>query len=1450
MAKRAKSGRVRGAVAPILLGLLAASACSNDFDATRTFPARPTLGAELFGVVCDRVGGQSLHEDLSGDSYRALCHGENGDGVFGADSFHVNQAALPSIAGDRPNVDGGVVSASQQDTDRAYGVARLERLAQDRARLIAALDATFPPVDVPIKNLGAADPTQSCQADPAGQGSLHTELANLLARFTALYDDGTIPRSTAALGAVAQSLRQSAGGQSSWAHFNSRAGYRPFDLAVGAIRPTIAYKDLRSFVNATVKLLSPDSNPYDPAPKFDSTGKRIPTPGAAYAAMSQLSAAVHADFANETPDPTPSPLVLAKAVDAADGATVLNRPMTDLETLQSLLFAEDPTFGSAPFASGATGLNAPHYIVERDPRGYAAVVSTKGALPAPFMLGADGLPEVDSVGRFMTSGGQAAPTPFALNPTDMRSRDVFGRALGSTGQPIYGYVDTSQSYLSALLGHLQGAVSGTSLLDSKAADNHESLMGTLAGAYVLFGPRASAPLLTTRTYADGTKLAYSGYASVGSPLGDLIYAFGQLLADPTLDPTLSLTSTLITKNTADIARVIGDTLYAKAQADKHPEAKIPATSTFWDEIIDLVVQIAQDKSAAGTGQTRLLEDILTAFAAPASAGLSKGLASQAGNLDVITYDRNNLNGPAVNTTTKDPTSPPATAPDPTKPDASANRSELQRFAQLVHDTNGVTLCNKEGAILHAADLPIFNTSNACASTAGNNGELCLSPDTTCTCNNSRPFHECEMLKVNNLAGFYLDSIAGKASLYFRNKLVREGIGSAPGGTGATSVAVTEASSQIGLHPAATSAMPAPTPDDTYNGPTNMDPAAPGFWDPVATVWNPTLTPPTLLRPKPGWINRQIEFDLVNDSPMTGPNQTTNQFLQGLQGLDIGTSVCPERLIPDPCKTDAKCFDSMADNDVAADGMVHGLRSCPDGDWLYQRDPDTLFTWEENGFLSALQPLATAFASHGREDLFIQLMEVLHKHWQTAAGAAASPGECKLTTDANGKTTTCSKDGTDTYEPLLTTIFASDLLTALNSITSVAQGISVPTCSAIDPTKHTCTTPGPTLSGIGVLAAAARDLVDPVLAASYKLKDSTGNATAPRNDGSTNPQVTPIYLVLDALDEIDAALAADAASAQEPDKNRLAEWRLGRSQLVDELLTVNGENTAKQSFADPSFAKVAPVLIDTLRSQLLAQCGSDEITGKCAWARGVTPAASCPPGMVAGTGATSGCVVPRALWNEMVASAGSPLFAGAMDVTDAIRRDPTGRASLEDLLVYLGDAKQTDAAGQVESLTEFLSTSHDLLQVLRDDTNLVPIYKVFAAAFAPPPDNPQGPSVIDATTALLTRLAGHAFDGGGNEICSKEIDPNNVLDLALAHLVTPMPTGADASAGAGSPGITPLEIIVDTVADVNRASPSDGIDPLQPADYANISNELGEFLTDPERGIEQFYAIVRNATEPR
>jgi hypothetical protein len=52
--------------------------------------------------------------------------------------------------------------------------------------------------------------------------------------------------------------------------------------------------------------------------------------------------------------------------------------------------------------------------------------------------------------------------------------------------------------------------------------------------------------------------------------------------------------------------------------------------------------------------------------------------------------------------------------------------------------------------------------------------------------------------------------------------------------------------------------------------------------------------------------------------------------------------------------------------------------------------------------------------------------------------------------------------------------------------------------------------------------------------------------------------------------------------------------------------------------------------------------------------------------------------------------------------------------------------------------------------------------------------------------------------------------------------------------------------MDVVADVNRADPS-STDKLQGFDYATITDEVQGFLLDPQRGMEQFYAIVRNGT---
>jgi hypothetical protein len=140
--------------------------------------------------------------------------------------------------------------------------------------------------------------------------------------------------------------------------------------------------------------------------------------------------------------------------------------------------------------------------------------------------------------------------------------------------------------------------------------------------------------------------------------------------------------------------------------------------------------------------------------------------------------------------------------------------------------------------------------------------------------------------------------------------------------------------------------------------------------------------------------------------------------------------------------------------------------------------------------------------------------------------------------------------------------------------------------------------------------------------------------------------------------------------------------------------------------------------------------------------------------------------------------------------------------------------------------------------------MVPFYHLMSSAMAPTTTDAQGNlqrGVVDATTALLARVAGRAYDANNVEICANELDPDAVLNVALAHLVTPM-TGSN-----GQPTETPLEVIIDTIADVNRAAPG-AMTKLQGTDYANMANELSEFLLDDQRGLEQFYQIVRNGTE--
>jgi hypothetical protein len=250
---RARRFHTIGALSAVIFG----SACSSDFDTTRSPPPRGTIGEELFGVVCDRVGAQALREDLTGASYAHICH-KDAAGTY-ADT--IDNTFLPAPDAQGVDANGQPVPLQKQVDDRTYAVNRIQALARRRGDLIEALDATFPDVLVPVKDVKNPDPTKSCNTPAdvtAAQRKLGNELADMLGRFTSLYNDGTIPLSTESMGRIAATFKASPDAQAAVARFSSRLGYRPLALALGAARPMMAYPRLRDFAAETLRVTSVD----------------------------------------------------------------------------------------------------------------------------------------------------------------------------------------------------------------------------------------------------------------------------------------------------------------------------------------------------------------------------------------------------------------------------------------------------------------------------------------------------------------------------------------------------------------------------------------------------------------------------------------------------------------------------------------------------------------------------------------------------------------------------------------------------------------------------------------------------------------------------------------------------------------------------------------------------------------------------------------------------------------------------------------------------------------------------------------------------------------------------------------------------------------------------------------------------------------------------------------
>ncbi len=383
-------------------------------------------------------------------------------------------------------------------------------------------------------------------------------------------------------------------------------------------------------------------------------------------------------------------------------ATLLNpveaaKPDRTLRLGINLLLAESPLLGN--------GLQRP--LVLRDAGGLAIIENDgPNQVPAPFAdVNHDGKADIDAAGNYVDAAGLpiAVPAPFATPyaaPDLAVARDAQGRVLKTLGGPtLYRYVDLDKTVLGALMRD------APQLFDPQRG----TALDMLRGSSALLGARVPD---TLHTYSDGSTIKYRGYDVAKSPLLDMLYGVLTLVADPNLPDTLAFARALLKDHETQAARLLESVWAVADLGDQFPEAKLEDKSAMFDDLMPIVVQIMREPGLA--------EDLLKAMENPKVRDLGDRFR------DFMKYkDRFDLS----------PTAPYdvigsfTTLVDRGQADTGDNRSIFERLMHLVHDSAGVEMCNKQGAVVKQLGITIAT------------------------------YNKCAMLRVPDLAILYVQSIA-------------------------------------------------------------------------------------------------------------------------------------------------------------------------------------------------------------------------------------------------------------------------------------------------------------------------------------------------------------------------------------------------------------------------------------------------------------------------------------------------------------------------------------------------------------------------------------------------------------------------------------------------------------------------------------------------------------------
>ncbi len=448
------------------------------------------------------------------------------------------------------------------------------------------------------------------------------------------------------------------------------------------------------------------------------------------------------------------------------------------------------------------------------------------------------------------------------------------------------------------------------------------------------------------------------------------------------------------------------------------------------------------------------------------------------------------------------------------------------------------------------------------------------------------------------------------------------------------------------------------------------------------------------------------------------------------------------------------------------------------------------------FYQALSPIIDAFDRFDRRTegrfLFNRFISRLHLHWPSPA----NPRTQSMNPQAAFYAT---HDDVRSFEPIVSDLFSDcawmptetarvceagasgKLFRRLHEIAVRLQSIPV----------------RPGVNGLQAVAGLAESWFNPAL--HPELTTRSGSRTTRTNAGSREPEVAPLYLMVDAFSAMGRALDA-SGDAQ-------TRWDAALTQLGSTWLTTTPiESTSQVQFVNDAFPPMAGALVTFARDRIAVHRDAGDLG-----------------------------IWSESLDDRAVDAFGGPLGATVISFLAAVEEDPDARAELSQFIAHL-----LDEDAQPEAYASALLAAADLLQQLDTDRNRVPLMRALSEGVTVGVRR----AVEDGEPAMLDRNA--LPDGVLGETLqllgeAQKQDDNRTLSGILRRLAT----NPASSASDGDDVIeSRLETLLDVIGEVNRARPGE-TSSLQSADYQEVFRQMAEFFLSEERGMERLYQVIQH-----